>query len=47
MRKRIKQKSVKSELVGKTIHNGDKYIKIATFDKSQKFEKLWQINLLV
>ena len=40
MRKRIKQTAVKSELVGKTIRNGEKYIKIATFDKSQKFEKL-------
>ena len=43
MRKRIKQKSVKivkAELIGKTIQNGDKYIKIATFDKSQKIEKL-------
>lgn len=40
MRKRIKQMAVKSELVGKTINNGEKYIKITANEKSQKFEKL-------
>jgi hypothetical protein len=40
MRKRIKNQNSKAELVGKTIRNGEKYIKIATNEKSQKIEKL-------
>jgi hypothetical protein len=42
MRKRIKQTAivVKSQLVGKTINNGEKYIKITPHYKSQKMEKM-------
>lgn len=45
MRKRIKTNIIKFELVGKTIKNGENYIKIATFDKP--VDKKKEINLAV
>jgi hypothetical protein len=39
MRKRIKQKVVKTELIGKTLFEGKNFIKIASLDKPEKKKK--------